>query len=140
MNDEGAEIDARAALDALTALADLGRTTLEMAVAEAPISTPEQAAYKDRAPGQLRRSGRLVFIVNETELDSQDAAAALVRELALARRLYRVDAEIRFETPYARNQHDNLHFKHEHGGRAKYLEHPIQVARPLLAARLTGAV
>lgn len=138
--DEGAEIDARAALAALRAIAQTGRATLEMAVAEAPVSTPEDAAEKGRVPGQLRRSARLIFIVNETEVDSEDAAATLVRELALARRLYRVDAEIRFETPYARKQHDAQQFKHEHGGKAKYLEHPIQVARPVLAARLSEAV
>ena len=139
-DDVGAQLDARAAVDALRAVAQVGRATMELAAAEAPISTPEEAAAKDRTPGNLRRSARLVFIVNETEVDSEGAAAALVRELALARRLYRVDAEIRFETPYARWQHDNVRARHEHGGKAKYLEHPIQIARPVLAQRLSGVV
>jgi hypothetical protein len=29
-------------------------------------------------------------------------------------------------TPYAAKQHEALHFKHPHGGKAKFLEHPLQ--------------
>lgn len=30
-------------------------------------------------------------------------------------------------TPYATKQHEAIGFKHPHGGKAKYLEHPLQV-------------
>jgi hypothetical protein len=132
----GRDADAAAAVAALRALEVQGRETLAMAVAEAPISTPEEAARHGRVPGNLRASARLVILVNLEEFDSADAAAPRVRELALAGLLYKVDAEIRFETVYARHQHDRLQYKHEHGGRSKYLEHPIQIARPALRSAL----
>jgi hypothetical protein len=132
----GRDADAAAAVAALRALELQGRETLAMAVAEAPISTPEEAARHGRVPGNLRASARLVILANLEEFDSAEAAAPRVRELALAGRLYKVDAEIRFETVYARHQHDRLQYRHEHGGKAKYLEHPIQVSRPALRSAL----
>jgi hypothetical protein len=132
----GREADAQAAVAAVRALAEQGRVTLELAVAEAPISSPEEAAEKGRVPGHLRRSARLVILVNQEEFDSAEAAERRVRELALAGRLYKADAEVRFEAVYARHQHDRLSFKHPHGGKSKYLEHPVQIARPALRAAL----
>jgi hypothetical protein len=132
----GAEADAAAAVAAARAVVTAARETLAMAVAEAPISTPEEAARHGRAPGQLRASARLVFIVNQDEFNEPEAALAAVRQMALAGRLFKFDAEARFETVYARHQHDRLQYKHEHGGKAKYLEHPIQVSRPALRSAL----
>jgi hypothetical protein len=135
--DDGAAADARAASAALRELVEQGRETLALAVSEAPIDSPEHAReHHDRPPGHLRESARLVIIVNQDEFDDEPAATARVRELALARQLYKVDVEIRFEAVYARHQHDRLQFKHPHGGRSKYLEHPIQIARPGLKSRL----
>lgn len=137
--EHGAEIDARAAAVALHQLVQQGEITLALAVAEAPIDAPEHAAERhDRTPGRLKASGRLVILVNQDEFpaDQVAVAEARVRALAMERRLYRVDVEIRFETEYARHQHDRLQFKHEHGGKSRYLEHPIQVARPALRAAL----
>jgi hypothetical protein len=135
--DDGAAADARAASAALRELVEQGRETLALAVSEAPIDSPEHAReHHDRPPGHLRESARLVIIVNQDEFDDEPAATARVRELALARQLYKVDVEIRFQAVYARHQHDRLQFKHPHGGRSKYLEHPIQIARPGLKSRL----
>lgn len=135
--DDGAAADARAATAALRELVEQGRETLALAVSEAPIDSPEHAReHHDRPPGHLRESARLVIIVNQDEFDDEPAATARVRELALARQLYKVDIEVRFEAVYARHQHDRLQFKHPHGGRSKYLEHPIQIARPGLKSRL----
>jgi hypothetical protein len=137
--DDGAAADARAASAALRELVEQGRETLALAVSEAPIDSPEHAReHHDRPPGHLRESARLVIIVNQDEFDGDNlpAATARVRELALARQLYKVDVEIRFEAVYARHQHDRLQFKHPHGGKSKYLEHPIQIARPGLRSRL----
>jgi hypothetical protein len=135
----GGQADADLAAAALDAVYAQARTTLEHAVAQAPIDSPEDAAERGRVPGALKASGHIVLLVNEEAFDTRhggaDQARERVRALAGARRLYRMDAEIRFDRPYARYQHDNLSLRHEHGGKAKYLEHPLQIARPKLRDR-----
>jgi hypothetical protein len=86
--DDGAAVDARAASAALHQLVEQGRDTLALAVAEAPIDSPEDALkHNHRAPGHLRESARLVIIVNQDEFDGDNLAGAdaRARELALAR-------------------------------------------------------
>jgi hypothetical protein len=143
VSDIGARADADAAVDATVELLRQARATLTAAVQEAPVDEPEHAeTHHHRPPGALRESARLVLIVNEHAFPEAEAAQAfaMVRELAGQRRLYRIDAELRFETPYARRQHDQLDLHHRHGGRAKYLETPIKAAAGPLAGALRRAM
>jgi hypothetical protein len=43
---------------------------------------------------------------------------------------YEVTAAVSFNTVYAARQHENLHYRHPKGGKAKYLEDPLK-AYPL---------
>lgn len=132
MSDVGAQRDADLAAAAFDAMVEQAEATLAEAVGEAPIES-----------GDLKASGHIVFLVNEDAFEgpgAADRALAHVRELAAGRQLYRVDAELRFDTPYARYQHDQLKLRHTDGGKAKYLEHPIQRANPQLDYRLRQVV
>jgi hypothetical protein len=141
MIDQGASLDAELAVAALDSVRVQAQITLEQAVAEAPVDAPEHdLVHHGRVPGQLRASARIVYLVNEEHFEECEPARARARELAAARGLYRVDAEIRFDTEYARRQHDQLDLEHPHGGKAKYLEHPIQQAAPQLNYRLRQAI
>jgi len=41
------------------------------------------------------------------------------------------EATITYDGPYARNQHESLHFRHEKG-QAKYLEQPMNTEKPVV--------
>lgn len=47
---------------------------------------------------------------------------------------------IEFDTPYAAKQHEALHYRHPHGGEAKYLEKSLLEVAPRFAGILAGPV
>jgi bacteriophage HK97-gp10 putative tail-component len=51
-----------------------------------------------------------------------------------------VDYEVSFNTPYAAYQHEHLKLKHPMGGKAKYLEHPLQELAGRYEALVAAAV
>ncbi len=136
----GGEADARLAVAAFDEILDAAQAALDDAVDQAPISSPEEAAERDRVPGALKRSAHIVLLVNQERFDTRTggdtAARQRVRELAEHGRLVSLDAEIRFETPYAAYQHDHMNLEHPQGGKPKYLEHAVAAARPGMRSRL----
>ncbi len=53
-----------------------------------------------------------------------------------------INAIVSYDTPYAVEQHENLHFRHNHGRQAKYLEKPLNGSgrdvRKLIVNRMNG--
>lgn len=47
------------------------------------------------------------------------------------------EAAVSFDTPYARRQHEGLHYHHPKGGQAKYLETPLHDEADTIRAIIT---
>lgn len=67
----------------------------------------------------VRRRGASDFVRRLGELDRAVGRGRLVGKVA-------------YDQVYAQNQHESLHFRHPHGGRAKYLEGPLLETAPEL--------
>ncbi|MGW3511179.1 minor capsid protein [Streptomyces sp. NPDC000994] len=52
----------------------------------------------------------------------------------------RLAVTVSYDTPYAVKQHENMHYRHDRGRKAKYLEQPVNRERERVAAILAAHV
>ncbi len=103
--------------EGIKALAIGGEIILSRTINNVPIDT-----------GTLRRSGTVTIggIPQLTEIYEQAKAGTVPKQDVLGTDLA---VYISFNTPYARRQHEELHWTHPRGGKAKYLEDTFNASK-----------